>query len=212
MLELLGMRQKELLELLLKNKSGMTVDELSDKLAITRNAVRQHLAALENAHLVTKGETRPSGGRPEQLYILTKTGQEAFPKHYSWFAQLLVDSILAETGAEQLEQRLHAMGVKVATQLLNDQPPLQNVDAKIDKLSQVMRQMGYNARVARDEASGPMLEADNCVFHALAVENPSICRFDLALISTFTGCEIDHQECMAKGENTCRFRLARKPS
>lgn len=210
MLELLGMRQKEMLELLLKNKTGMTVDELSDKLSITRNAVRQHLAALENAQLVTRGDTRPSGGRPEQLYVLTKTGQEAFPKHYSWLAQLLIESILAEDGTDKLEERLEAMGEKVAKQLLNGQPPQQSAEEKVEKLSQVMRQMGYNARVTKDESNETMLEADNCVFHALAVENPSICKFDIALISTFTGGTIEHRECMAKGENTCRFRLARK--
>ena len=49
MLEILGDRQKKLLQLLLKTKSGLTVDELSGPLQITRNAVRQHLAALDGA-------------------------------------------------------------------------------------------------------------------------------------------------------------------
>ena len=58
MLEILGIRQKELLKLLLKHKAGMTADELSTQLAITRNAVRQHLAALENDGLLKKSVTR----------------------------------------------------------------------------------------------------------------------------------------------------------
>ena len=93
MLEILGVRQEELLRLLLKNKAGMTADELSAQLTITRNAVRQHLAALENDGLVKKSVTRASGGRPEQLYVLTDKGNECFPRHYAWFAQLLLQSV-----------------------------------------------------------------------------------------------------------------------
>ena len=92
MIEILGERQKQLLRLLLKDKAGLTADEISSALGITRNAVRQHLAALENDGLVTPGPTRPSGGRPRQLYALTAKGLEVFPRHYSWFAQLLVEA------------------------------------------------------------------------------------------------------------------------
>ena len=67
MLEILGDRQKNLLRLLLKNKSGLTVDDLSKGLKITRNAVRQHLAALDRNGLIAPGATRPSGGRQHQL-------------------------------------------------------------------------------------------------------------------------------------------------
>ena len=67
MIETLGDRQQQLLALLLRNKAGLTVDDLSQQLQITRNAVRQHLAALERDDLVQRGETKPSGGRPEQL-------------------------------------------------------------------------------------------------------------------------------------------------
>ena len=74
MLSILGTRQQELLTMLLKNKGGLTVDELSRQLEITRNAVRQHLAALENDGLVNPGVTRTSGGRPQQIYVLTDAG------------------------------------------------------------------------------------------------------------------------------------------
>src|SRR5512140_3693057 len=93
MLEILSDRQKSLLKLLLRNKSGMTVDELSKELKITRNAVRQHLAALDSNGLVVQGATRPSGGRPHQLYTLTEKGNEIFPRHYTWFAQLVLESV-----------------------------------------------------------------------------------------------------------------------
>lgn len=209
MLEILGIRQKELLKLLLKNKPGMTADELSAQLAITRNAVRQHLAALENDGLVKKGVTRASGGRPEQLYVLTDKGNECFPRHYAWFAQLLIESVQQEAGADGLGERLSTMGAQVGKQLRAQHPELVSRGEKIQKLSEIMEQLGYNARsTGGDKAK--VLEADNCVFHTLALMNPNICQFDLALLSAFTDSTVDHQECMAKGGNICRFKFNAK--
>lgn len=210
MLAILGARQQGLLNLLLKNKGGLTVDELSKRLEITRNAIRQHLAALENDGLVTQGETRPSGGRPEQLYVLTDAGKEFFPRHYSWFAQLIVESIKQESGDEGLRERMGAMGAEVARQLRQQHPSLENQPQKVEKLSEVMEQLGYNTQSTMGADGVPMIEADNCIFHNLAIKNPEICQFDLALMSVFTDSEIDHQECMASGGNACRFKFTSK--
>jgi predicted ArsR family transcriptional regulator len=210
MLAILGNRQQELLTLLLKNKSGLTVDELSRRLKITRNAVRQHVAALESDGLLTQGETRPSGGRPEQLYVLTDAGRELFPRHYSWFAELVVESIKEECGAKELRERLGAMGSRVAQQLRRQHSGLENRQQKVEKLSGIMEQLGYSTRNATVGGGAPVIEADNCIFHNLAVKNPEICQFDLALLSTFTDSKVDHLECMAKGGNACRFKFTPK--
>ena len=207
MLEIMGVRQKELLQLLLKNKAGLTADELSAQLEITRNAVRQHLAALENDGLVKKGITRASGGRPEQLYVLTDKGNECFPRHYAWFAQLLIESVQQDAGADGLNERLSSMGALVGKQLRTQHPELVNRGEKIQKLAEIMEQLGYNARsTGSDKAT--VLEADNCVFHTLALANPNICQFDLALLAAFTDSAVDHHECMAKGGNICRFKFS----
>lgn len=197
-----------MLKLLLGNKAGLTVDELSRRLSITRNAVRQHVTAMENDGLVAPGSTRPSGGRPEQLYVLTEAGREFFPRQYSWFAQLIVDSIKAESGAEGLRRRLSALGAAVARRLRAQHPGLGSRREKIAKLAELMEQMGYNASPAAAGAS--LIEADNCVFHELARKNPEVCQFDLALLSTFTDSNVEHQECMAKGGNVCRFKFTPK--
>ncbi|OGS98988.1 MAG: transcriptional regulator [Gallionellales bacterium RBG_16_56_9] len=210
MLEILGGRQKELLKLLLKNKSGMTADELSAQLGITRNAVRQHLAALETDRLVEKAETRPSGGRPQQLYVLTEKGHECFPRQYSWFAQLLVESVLQDSGTQGLGERLGAMGARVGAQLRAQYPELKTREEKVSKLSEIMQEIGYSTHAPESAKGAPVIDADNCVFHHLAMKNPDICQFDLALAASFTDSTIEHQECMARNDNTCRFRFEPK--
>ncbi len=208
MIEVMGQRQQALLKLLLRTKSGMTVDELSRKLEVTRNAVRQHLASLENDGLIEPGNSRPSGGRPEQLYVLSDKGKEIFPRQYSWFAELVVESIRDEAGEDVLNDRLERMGTRIADQLLAQTPQATDQQQQVEKLAGIMQQMGYNTGGATVVDGQPVIEADNCVFHNLAMKNPEICRFDIAMMEKFTGGKIDHQECMALGGNICRFAFS----
>ena len=97
MTEIFGESRKKLLRHLLRNKAGATIDELSRALGVTRTAIRQHLAALMRDALVVPGAARPTGGRPERLFVLTEAGKEAFPRHYSWFAELLMEATIAGT-------------------------------------------------------------------------------------------------------------------
>jgi predicted ArsR family transcriptional regulator len=207
MLEIIGKRQKELLQLLLRNKGGLTVDELGGRLRITRNAVRQHLAALSGDGLVAPSATRPSGGRPQQLYTLTDKGKEMFPRHYSWFAQLVIEAIAREHGAAGLRKRLVDMGTAIGEQLRKQHPESGSRQQKAGMLAEMMDQLGYNARTAAASEKAPVIEASNCVFHELAMKNPEICQFDLAMMSVLTDSKVDHQECMARGGNICRFKF-----
>jgi predicted ArsR family transcriptional regulator len=209
MTDMIGVRHREFLELLIKNKTGLTVDNFSKALGITRTAVRQHLATLEANTLVTKSITRPSGGRPEQLYVLTDKGSSSFPRQYSWFAQLLMAMLEQEAGQEGVGERLAAMGEKVAKQLRANGTPEESLPAKVQSLAVLMEQLGYrvNLNAPANIKGIPVIEADNCVFHDLASKHPQVCRFDLALLSTFTDSKVVHEACMVKGADVCRFRF-----
>jgi predicted ArsR family transcriptional regulator len=206
MLELLGRRQKDLLQLLLRHKDGLTVDELGTRLKVTRNAIRQHLAALARDGLVVAGASKATRGRPTQLYVLSPRGREMFPRQYSWLAQLMLESVRQESGGAGLRKRLAATGARVASQLLVHHPGLKTRKDKVLKLAELMEQLGYNT-AATSVLKPDVIAADNCVFHDLAYKDPDVCQFDLALLSTFTGGSVEHQECMARGGHVCRFKF-----
>jgi predicted ArsR family transcriptional regulator len=202
-----GERRKQLLRHLLRNKAGATIDELSQALGVTRTAVRQHLAALTRDALVAPGAARPTGGRPEQLFVLTEAGKEAFPRHYSWFAQLLIEAMTQEHGVAGVRTRLGRIAAAVVAQLRQRMPGLVGRRRKVEQLSALMDELGYDARTTKDVGGAPTIEADNCIFHELAMKNPEICQFDLALLSGFTGSKVELHECMARGGHVCRFRF-----
>jgi predicted ArsR family transcriptional regulator len=208
MITLLGLRQQQLLTLLLQNKEGLTVENLSKGLGITDNAVRQHLTALERDGMVAKGETQSTGGRPEQLYGLTTAGTELFPRQYSWFAELLINSLREEQGTEALRERLEGMGKAVGRQVAARLAGANDNAERIRALSAIMRELGYQSG-SIDPAREilPAIEATNCVFHSLAKCYPEVCYFDLAMMSEVVGCDVIHDECMVRGGHVCRFKF-----
>jgi predicted ArsR family transcriptional regulator len=207
----IGVRQQQLLTMLLRDKAGLTVEDLSQGLGITPNAVRQHLTALERDGLVAKGETQSSGGRPEQLYELTPAGNELFPRHYSWFAELLLDSLRTEKDSDALRERLESMGRAVARQVEARVARLEDMGDRIRVLAAIMHELGYESGpVDSPKEKFPAIEATNCVFHSLAQRFPEVCHFDLAMMSKVVGRDVIHDECMVRGGHVCRFKFKQR--
>jgi len=200
MLEGLGRTQQDLLHALLHQPAGMSIDELAQALAVTRTAVRQHLAALERDGLVKRGATRPTGRRPEQLHQLSEQGRELFPRQYPLLANLLIGELAGLMGQEVLLALMRQLGRKLAAELESD-------GVEEGRIVEHMNAAGYAAEVFFRSSGEPQIVAHNCVFHHLAKAHPVVCELDLALIGALGGAEVSHEECMLRGGQVCRFAL-----
>jgi predicted ArsR family transcriptional regulator len=193
-MENLSVRQQALLRLLHDQPAGLTIDDLADALGVSRPAVRQHLSALEADGLVAHGETRRTAGRPVQAYVLANAGRERFPRQYAWQAGVIVTGLAKRDGAEGL---LRELAGDVADSL---EPRLQGQDRVAQTLA-IMNELGFNA-----SQDGPnRLRATNCIYRAVAQECPEVCCFDVELISRLTGQTVQHDSCMVRGADDCRF-------
>ncbi len=200
--EPLGTTQRTLLRALLHNQPGLTIDALAETLSISRNAVRQHITALERDGLLARGPTQPTGGRPEQLYVLTNAGRERFPRQYTWLSEVMLRTLRDQLGPEGLAASMEAMGRAVADHMLGAAPDAP-LATRIAALNQLMGDLGYDTLPPEPAA----IEARNCVFHKLAAEIPEVCRFDVALAAQAAGREVEHQACMVRGDPVCRFHF-----
>lgn len=206
--EALGERQQAMLRLLQRDKDGLTVEDLVTRLAITRTAVRQHLAALERDGYVRKEGLRVTGGRPGLVYVLTPAGNELFPKQYSWFSALVLARLRERLGPGGLAAFMRELAAEVASGLgtrIEGKEPRE----RIEEVARIMNDLGYDARVVADGAT-PSIVASNCVYHHLAEEFPEVCEFDLGLLENLTGRRAEHPECMLRGGRVCRFPLLPK--
>jgi predicted ArsR family transcriptional regulator len=194
-----------LLRLLSREKGGIAVDTLATQLNISRNAVRQHVTSLERDGVVVKGRIQASGGRPEQLYVLTEQGQEAFPRQYAWFAELLLGLLESQLGSTAMGERMADLGRTIAAPLAG-RLAASDLDGRIAGLVEVLQEMGYDAAAVSTGAE-PIVEAHNCVFHKLASKSPHLCTFDVAFAEAATGQRVEHRTCMARGDSSCRFHF-----
>ncbi|CAG7856507.1 hypothetical protein MCAMS1_01019 [biofilm metagenome] len=198
-------RQHQILELLLENKLGLSIDELAKRLDISRAAVQQHFVALERDGLIKKKQLNKTGGRPVSLYELTGNGVNYFPKQYAWLTEIILGNLLEETNQERLVDTMQKLGFKTAEKLYK-RLEAKNLDERIVELANIMNELGFQVKTVTDTDSGKhMLQAFNCVYHDLAQKHREICEFDLALMTTLLDKPINHASCMAKGDCSCRF-------
>lgn len=204
--ENIGGTQQALLRALLHNKDGLTVDALAQILRVSRNAVRQHLTSLERDGLAMKGRSQPTGGRPEQLYVLTSEGAERFPRQYSWFSEVLLEGLQAQTGEEGLRDKLDSLGRAVGESM---KPRLRGEAGSAERtaaIADIMQELGYEAAAVGGQGV-QAIEARNCVFHKLASKCSQVCSFDLGLLAASSGCRVEHRSCMVGGSDRCRFEF-----
>ncbi len=197
--------QQKILRFLVKEKEGMTVDQFSKRLEISRSAIHQHMTVLERDGLVMKSASKQTGGRPGTTFVLTEKGIHIFPKHYSLFAEMLVKLIKQKLGTEELTLYLKELGVSLA-ETRKDALKNKPINEKIKMTAEIMQELGYETQLSE---GGPdenlIIDAYNCVFHDLAKSDPEVCEMDLSLLSSLLDSKIEHTCCMAKGGGKCRF-------
>jgi predicted ArsR family transcriptional regulator len=200
-------RQHQILEHLLENRNGLSVDELAKVLDISRTGVQQHFVVLERDGYIKKNTLNKTAGRPVTIYVITDKGSNYFPKQYAWFSELILSNLQQEIGDERFKAYMQKLGSKLADQL-HGKFEGKNITERVDELSKIMTDLGFQVKVDIEaETKSLNIQARNCIYHDLAQKHHEICEFDLALMSSLLGKKVEQQSCMVKGDCSCSFRV-----
>ncbi len=198
-------RQLQILELLLKKRSGLTIDAIAHALDISRTAVLQHFSGLQREGCVQEGSLDKTAGRPVRCYVITEKGINHFPKQYAWFSEIILNRLKEQMGPDAFREFMSQLGKDVAQGLLQNFAG-KSKQQRLEELVTVMQGLGYKAEALPVRGNKQLhLQARNCVYHDLAQKHAEICEFDLALMGTLMDGEIEHLECMVKGDDVCHF-------
>jgi predicted ArsR family transcriptional regulator len=207
MLQNVSPRQHQILEQLLKNRTGLSIDAFAKVLDISRAAVQQHVVGLEGDGYIKKNSLYKTAGRPVVIYGITDKGINYFPKQYAWFSDLILGELRREKGAEGFKDYMQRLGVRLADNL-RGQFEGKNLNDRMDELLLIMANLGFQVTTdTESEAGKSVIRANNCIYHDLAQKHNEICAFDLALMSSLLGKEVKQSSCMAKGDCACHFRI-----
>lgn len=207
-LSFLGQSQQSLVTALLRNRAGLTVDELSQLLSISRNAVNQHLSSLGNSGLIQSAQRESTGGRPSKIYSLSPDGLELFHRRYSFITKLLLSWVDKSLGEQELQACLQSLGEQIADEFEHRMAKQPTPADKLREAAAIMSELGYDANVRQDSENSAEIIANNCIYYQLAEQHQGFCALDLSFLSTLLKADIQHKECIVKKGNYCCFAIA----
>ena len=185
------------------------VAELTDHVRLNHNSVRQHLAVLKDAGLVTEEvEERSRPGRPRLLYRLhpEAAGRWGTPGAYAWLANLLSDAVRRRAEPRQVGRE---DGRRRATELAG-------TGEEVDLLEAEIARRGFRpTRVERGRKVELVL--GRCPFADVAASDPgTVCQLHLGLaegLAEGLG-RLDVERLVAKDPHRagCRLTLRRLPA
>ncbi|MEZ5918752.1 MAG: ArsR family transcriptional regulator [Alphaproteobacteria bacterium] len=203
----LSTRQSVFLEAM--RGQALALDDIAESLEISRPAAQKHLEKLLHAGLAKEDRQEKTAGRPKIVYSLTDKGLELFPRRYSWFTNHFFAALKRDMGADKIIELMRNLARDVGKDSAA-QCRGRTLPEKTEAITDIMNEIGYQATAnISDNANTNETEisASNCVYHHLAEQHKEICEFDVELIKTLSGAEVELAECMVRGGKLCRFKI-----
>lgn len=204
--------QQRILEFLLDQLQGASLNELSTHLGITKTATKEHVNKLETVGLLSFKDIRNPVGRPRRLYLLSADGHEAFPRKYAWLSSALLELLADDLGEDTIRKIMNNLADKVAASMDAKFKATSSTVELLELVSSTLNELGYRTSLKQsDIRKGAILEATNCVYHAVAKKHPALCTFDVKFIENATGgMNVKLESCIARGGAVCRFCVKNK--
>lgn len=204
----LSTRQRVLTSILANGPS--TAAELGERLNLTPAAVRRHLCVLTDSGVVTSREQRVYGqrgrGRPAKVFLLTPTGRESFPQGYDRLANLAIEQLVEQGGAQALArlavERVHDIEEAFAARGTEGDP--------VHRLAAALNEVGYVTSV-EPVASGQQLCQHHCPVERAASEFPEFCVAETELFSKLLDSHVQRLATIAHGEGVCTTHVPHPP-
>ena len=173
----------------LRARGASGADELAGLLGVTKQCVRKHLDVLEREGYVEHAPARGERGRPAHVFRLTPKAEELFPKRYDLFAK----SVLRQVGEVWGERGLNAVFCGCASEVVAEfRPRLAGLgfDARVRRLTELLREAGYEAEAERLGDGSYMLTEWNCPQLELAREYRQLCDQELIVYRELLDTEV----------------------
>jgi predicted ArsR family transcriptional regulator len=181
-----------------------TVNELAEKLRLTDNAVRAHLASLERDRLATQSGMKPGVRKPHITYALGPEAEQLFPKAYGPLVSLLMSIFSRQINPRNLRAGMRAAGRTVAQEHLRElrgKTRQQRIDAALD----VLKELGGSATF-REEDGKHFIYGNGCPIAAATANHPEACLLAESLLTELIGSPVK-QHCLRGPTPSCRFEV-----
>jgi predicted ArsR family transcriptional regulator len=182
-----------------------TVEELSQRLGLTDNAVRAHLDTLSRDGLVERRGTRRGLRKPHFSYALTDDAEQLFPKAYPILLNQFLAVLKRRLSAEELEAILKEVAISLA-----DSQPIQwndeSIESRAQKVLEVLEALGGAPGLDTEEDRLIINSFSSCPFAATVSEHPEVCQLAEILLSEVAGIQVK-EHCQKGTMPACSFEI-----
>jgi predicted ArsR family transcriptional regulator len=197
--------------LALLRRARLTVDELAERLGLTDNAVRAHLAALERDGLVRQGEVRRGGvGKPAHTYEIAPAAETLFSRAYIPFVRTLLAELATRAEAGELEDVMRAVGRRLAvaaprTRNGGKGGSSKGVRERAAVAAALLEELGGAVAIG-EEAGRVVIRGAGCPLGEVTRERAEVCAAVQSMIEEIVGEPV--AECCTRGERPrCHFQI-----
>ena len=197
---------------LMKAEGFVAIPRIAEALGVSHEAARKHVVELQrNGWIDTdcgpdEAERREAApGRPPVRYCLTAAGDHLFPKKYPEMLVRLLDTLIAEEGAEGAAAVLARITDDRVAEL---EPRVRGLSMKrqMNALRAIYGEGDPFAGVERRGEDYVVIER-NCPYLYFALERPAICSTTVSTLRRLTGCEVVRERRFQDGDGRCEFHV-----
>jgi DeoR family transcriptional regulator, suf operon transcriptional repressor len=191
---------------LLKQRPGASLQEIADRLGVSKVAVLGHVPALEAEGLLARTYRAGHVGRPRATFRLTDRAAALFPQGYTEMSLCALEFIERRLGpnavTEVLQERAHELEDRHRARLRK--PALQD---RVVELVRIRTEGGYMAEAGGRARGTFEIREHNCPILALAARFPAACETERRMFERMLDARVDVQHRMAAGDSVCRFLI-----
>ena len=188
---------------LLRKRRLCTIDDLSESLGLSPNAIRQHVAVLERDGLIGQEALRRGRYKPCFAYSLTRAGDDVFPKRYDLLLRGLLREMADEDGHEKIARLFDRAVMRMVErqgQAFEGKP----LEQRVALLASLLNAQG--ALLEHEEKDGTfVLKEYNCPYGGIPRKYPQICSSGVQLMERLLAARVEKVNCLQQGEGHCSF-------
>lgn len=194
--------------MILKMHGEVRLTLLASELQITKEGVRQHLNNLITVGLVSTLQKSVGVGRPTTYYFLTQKGLSRFPDTHAQLTVDLLHSVKTLLGENALDILISDREQQTYSRYAQALVGLENVENRLDKLSELRSQEGYMAEWKREDSVYYFIE-NHCPICAAATACQGFCKAELQNFITLMGplYEINRVQHILAKDRRCVYEI-----
>jgi DeoR family transcriptional regulator, suf operon transcriptional repressor len=192
--------------MLLKKRGEAGAQELAVDLGITVGAVRQHLAGMIDAGLITHRQVRRGPGRPLHRYSLGSAGEALFPRFYSELTNELLEYVEQEDSGllDRVFERRRRRRVDQAKKRLAGK----SFPDRVAELTAILDADGYLADFTVRPDGSYLVTEHNCAILGVAQRYGLACSTELEFLrEALPDATVERVAHRMAGQHVCSYEI-----